>query len=388
MQENGGRVSPSLTVDINILTNIRGAIALTNIEPNTELLFCPWKLILGSSNRNDQMKVGDGMCSVVNSMAREIRLGKDSFWFPYLDHIELPRLAADWDGYSLGELQGLSPQDDVTRHLRWYNSRCTTNDSDANSSSGGGEQQRTTILDSATEQSLVAFISRASDVGMIPIYDLLNHHNGKRNAKVSITDEGVRLMSVGDTAIQKGQEIFLSYGIKPSSTMFRDYGFIEDWPTCWNFSDKASPGDNYAFVLFGDVAAINPTAEYLKNIWKEEATLSFLEYQTLAGIHTKSLQLNDLKLFALATRTELDRLPTTLQDDEMILDELSVVRDYKEDSGSSSRDDMISTKESKQQSIDTIASVEYRMAFKRALGTALTYAEAEIKSIMVGNDEL
>ena len=378
MQENGGRVNPSWNVDINNLTNIRGAIALTDIKPNTELLFCPWKLILGSSNRNDQMKTGDGMCTVVNSMAREIRLGEDSFWYPYLNHIELPRLAADWDGYSLGELQGLSPQNDVTRHFRWYNSRCTSN--------SDGEQV-TTIMDSATEQSLVAFISRASDVGMVPIYDLLNHHNGKRNAKVTITDEGVRLMSVGDTAIQKGQEIFLSYGIKPTSTMFRDYGFIEDWPTCWNFSNVAS-GDNYAFVLFGNVAAINPTAEYLKNIWKEESSLSFLEYQRSAGIHTKSLQLHDLKLFALATRTELDRLPTTLQDDEIILDALFVVRD-EEDSGSSSGDMISSTKaKEQQQSIDTIASVEYRMAFKRALGTALSYAEAEIESMMVGKDEL
>ena len=100
------------------------------------------------------------------------------------------------------------------------------------------------------------------------------------------------------------------------------------------------------------------------------------------------IQLNDLKLFALATRSELDRLPTTLQDDEIILDALFVVRD-EEDSGSSSGDMISSTKaKEQQQSIDTIASVEYRMAFKRALGTALRYAEAEITSMMVGKDEL
>jgi hypothetical protein len=45
--------------------------------------------------------------------------------------------------------------------------------------------------DQAMHQALVSFITRASAVGMIPIYDLLNHHNGERNAKLLLNEEGV-----------------------------------------------------------------------------------------------------------------------------------------------------------------------------------------------------
>jgi hypothetical protein len=65
--------------------------------------------------------------------------------------------------------------------------------------------------DQSIHQTLVSFITRASDFGMIPIYVLLNPNNGERNAKLLLNKEGVQLVAMAP--IRQGT-IFLSYGVK------------------------------------------------------------------------------------------------------------------------------------------------------------------------------
>ena len=342
MKQHGGQVDSR--IDVGVTNGIRGIVATDDIEDGAQLLFCPWKLIIGSTGINDQMHGQDDMCKVVQDMASEIRLGGDSLWCPYLNHIELPRLAAMWGHSAMDELQGLPPSQSADRHIQWFQQSCE------------GE------LDDVAMQSLVAFISRANEVGMNPIYDLLNHHNGKRNAKLSTMEEGVQLLVVGGP-VEKGQELFLSYGIKTASTMYRDYGFVEDWPTCWNFQDKAS-GDNFAFVHFPDgVAAINPTGDFLKQIWHSNASVE--EYQANAKKHVESLPLGDIDRFSLVARKHLNDFPTTLQEDLSILVQrrASLAMQKLEMGDVSGAEDVISA-------------TEYRIEFKRALNEALVYAEA------------
>lgn len=190
------------------------------------------------------------MCKVVQDMANEMRLRSESLWWPYLKHIQIPRLVAMWEQSALDELQGLSPSEDATRHIQWFSQNC------AGSGAGNVHFDEKEVM-----RSLVSFVSRASEVGMVPIYDLLNHHNGKKNAKLSLTETRVHLLVVVGR-IQQGQEIYLSYGIKAAPTMYRDYGFVEEWPCVWNWKDSAT-GDNFAFVLEpGSAVAINPTADF------------------------------------------------------------------------------------------------------------------------------
>jgi len=343
MKQNGGQVDSR--IDVGVTNGIRGIVALDDIEEGAQLLFCPWKLIIGSTGINNQMHGQGDMCRVVQDMASEIRLGSDSLWYPYLHHIELPRLPAMWGQSALNELQGLPPAQNANRHINWFRQTCE------------GE------LDDAAMQSLVAFISRANEVGMNPIYDLLNHHNGKRNAKLSTMEEGVQLLVVGGP-VEKGQELLLSYGVKTASTMYRDYSFVEDWPTCWNFKDRTS-GDNFAFVLFPNgVAAINPTADYLKQIWHSNTAL--VEYQANARKHVESLPLGDIDRFTLAARNHLDGFPTSLQEDRSILvhRQEDLVKQELTMAGDASDAE------------DIIAAIEYRIEFKKALNEALVYGEA------------
>ena len=346
MKQNGGRVDGRFGVTEN--DGIRGIQALADIEEFAELLFCPWALVIGSSGIDDQMQKGDGMCTVVDEAAREIRLGIKSLWYPYLDHIGEQRLPADWSSDAMLELQGLLTVQDATRHLRWYDQRCA------------GE------IDDAAKKALVAFVSRASEVGMVPIYDLFNHHNGKRNAKLIPSKEGVKLVAVGGS-IPKGEQIYLSYGLKTAVTMFRDYGFVEEWPTAWNW---ATPDGNFAFVSFTDgVVAINPSADLLKSL--VSLNMSLEEYQSLAKAHTESLSSSDLELFAKAVESEY--FPTKCEDDEIYLDQLLL---QQHEIGVSS---IIQ---------DKISAVRYRLAHKRALASAKSYCNAVLAKQRVGTKEL
>jgi len=171
MRDEGGRVDDR--IDIGMNNGIRGVVALDEIEIGAELLFCPWKLVIGSKDLSNQMTDEADMCNAVKRVAREIRNGADSLWFPYLDHIELPRLPATWGSLVIDELQGLPPKRDARNHLKWFQLVC---EGGANTGEGvGTDPSSSSDHDEATMKSLVAFVSRASSVGMIPIYDLLNN---------------------------------------------------------------------------------------------------------------------------------------------------------------------------------------------------------------------
>jgi len=357
MSQHGGQVDTR--IDVGISNGVRGIVATADIEDGSQLLFCPWELIIGSTSINNQMNGEADMCKVVQDMADEIRLGTRSLWHPYLDHIELPRLPAMWDQAAIDELQIIPPSQDATRHIRWFQQACNG------------------PLDDAAMRALVAFISRANEVGMTPIYDLLNHHNGKRNAKLSIVEGGVQLLVVGGP-VRKNEQLYLSYGIKTASTMYRDYGFVEDWPSAWNFRSKT--GDNFAFVLFPDgVAAINPTGDLLKNIW--HSNMSLIEYQALVEMHMRNLALADLERFVVSARGHLDGFPTTLKQDDVILEDKRISLDNPSLSASSVDRSSIE---------DLVSAIQYRSEFKRALNSAMMYADAMGKSLKehISNQDL
>lgn len=378
MELNGGRVNPSLRPGIH--DGIRGVIAAGALEEGEELLFCPWKLVIGSTSSQDLMEIpkdamkltpststdtnekkDSSMCDAVLTTADEYRLKADSFWYPFLANIELPRLPAVWDSAALAELQGIAPTKHVSRHIQWLLQECI--------GEGGW-------FDEATIKALVTFISRACQVGLVPVYDLLNHHNGKRNAKLQVEDDGVYLHVVGG-AVSQGDPLFLSYGIKTASTMYRDYAFIEEWPTFFNFQD-ASSGNNFAFVLFPDnVVAINPTTQFLQELYHSNMPLD--KYQARARQHMESLPSNDLIRFAKAARAWLNALPTTLQEDTEILEQAMELRRQAADSedtkdsnnDSNSNSDTLSRE-------DTLSAIQYRYSFKEAVANAGFYCESMV----------
>jgi hypothetical protein len=283
------------------------------------------------------------------------------------------------------------------------------------------------IDEDAINSSLIAFISRASEVGMIPIYDLINHHNGKRNVKLRPTNDGVQLVvfssstldnnnnttTTNNVIIKQGQELYLSYGIKIASTMYRDYGFVESWPTCWNFVDVIS-GDNYAFVSFDTtssippppsvnedrdeggvivISAINPTEDYLRNMWSTGGTISQEEYEILAIKHTETLSILELQRFVHAAHVRYNEFPSTINEDNLLLVDIRHRQQQRDrtampipngdnDDDDDDDDDGRSTSdiaESRTNDEDDIVSaIQYRIAFKSALVGSAIFAESII----------
>jgi hypothetical protein len=363
VKKNGGRVDERLGLEKLGEDGIRGAVALSDIEEGVELMHCPWELVIGSTSLSDQMKTEIDMCGVIGAIEKELRLGDSSSWNAYLDlddSMVNSRLPTLWGDVALNELQNLIP--DATRHIQWFAGTCTN---------GGGSPSDD--LDDETKQALFSFITRASAVGMVPIYDLLNHHNGQRNAKLLLTEEGVQLTAVGPIA--SGGEIFLSYGIKLASTMYRDYGFVESWPQIWTFPG-ASSSENHAFALFPDgFVAINPTETFLRTNWSSTPHLPLEQLQTNALEHMQQLSPDALRYFQTAAHALLERLPTSLEEDAAIL-ELKT-KAYQEDVIENPRTtgDQDGESESINNSNDVISAIQYRMTFKKAVHRAIDASE-------------
>jgi hypothetical protein len=79
VRRNGGRVDDRLG-----LTNlnrgeipIRGGVALLPLEVGSELLFLPWKLVLGTAGENST--VPEDKCEVLQYYATEVEAGIGSF---------------------------------------------------------------------------------------------------------------------------------------------------------------------------------------------------------------------------------------------------------------------------------------------------------------------
>ena len=358
MISHGGRVDSRMV--IGEVDGIRGVVAVEDIAENTELLFCPWKLVIGSSSLEDQMSTEQDMCDVVQIMASEIRLGSNSVGYPYLDHIELPRLGSMWGPEAVTELQGLSPSYELNRHNMWFSQTCD----------GGSIED----FDDATTQSLISFISRASAVGMIPIYDLLNHHNGFKNAKLYPTKDGVQLRTV--RRVDKDEQLYLSYGLKESSQMYRDYGFVEAWPRLWSWKD-VSTQDNHVFALFPDgVAAIHPSMDFLKQIWSSSFR-TVTEWQELATQYTQNeVGTDSLMHFTTAAKKLLERLPSTwIEDEELLIQKQT------------ERTSLLSTAQDETLSVleDVIAAIRYRIEFKKGVVGALLFAEGVLDNERMGS---
>jgi len=200
----------------------------------------------------------------------------------------------------------------------------------------------------------------------------------------------------------------LSYGPKVASTMYRDYGFVESWPTCWNFVDVTT-GNNFAFVSFvatqsspphpsinrhdstnggeeGEVmqiiSAINPTEDYLRNMWNTGGTISQEEYESLAIKHTETLSISNLQRFVDAAHVRYNDFSSTIYEDNLLL--VDILRRQQQRSESDDDDDVSSSSGGVVESSrtnddeDIVSAIQYRIAFKSALVGSAIFAESII----------
>jgi hypothetical protein len=356
---NGGRVDGRLG-----LTNhqhggisVRGGVALLPLDVGSELLFLPWKLVLGTIGENST--VPEDKCEVLQYYASEVEAGTGSFWYPYLamdDSLSsIGRVPSLWDDLVISELQGLPPLMESTSGLTdWFSSNCA-------------DGVPFLSLPRSNRQALLAAITRAAGMRFLPIYDLLNHNNGMLNTESQACAKGVTITITRDVA--KGQEVFMSYrGGKDStvSDLFRRYGFVESWPQYWTWADDkegldASGGIQFLRLPHG-VVTIFPPDSMLSEIGLPGLFLN--DFLATTQNHNQMISVERLIGFMRVGQDLISSLATTTNEDTVIL--LNLRHELSQQSLNSIKSEQLS---------DLMSAVDYRMQFKESIQIAIDMAE-------------
>ena len=350
-------------------------IATAPIPADTILIHTPKSLVVPHS---------DEQCRNVQLIIDELKLGTKSKWYPYFefDDSSGSRLPTQWDGIATRELQGLPPSGETHRHIIWYQGTCKN----------GNEM---TDLD---WRGLLMFLTRASDIGLVPMYSLLNHHNGLINTKLQRDDRG-GLAVIALTDISANEPIYLTYarsGTESTIDIFNTYGFVEDYPQLWRWSDEKlvrllqgdhghaydrygvsypdlHPDDRSHFqpnneqyeilVISPTLAALSPTKHLVATLGNAQRTLQ--EWAKLITVHHINLRYSHANTIHDSAMAMLNKLPTTIEEDEMLvwnkkmrLDKLQQMEGGRVDVNEA----------------DVIQAIEYRLAFKKALRMAVEVA--------------
>ena len=252
-------------------------LSLRIFKKNELLVQTPWTHILGPEESDEEEEDDDNeneeedegwYCDTVRTLAKEMKLGNESFYAPYVTYlnnepdnqlptqysyhakklldlvvgikstkstnqnnagsikydIQLRSPLPTWDAYK----ERLMPTDiHSTIHEMWYGV-C------------GGDKH-----DIISTKAASFVIQRADDHILIPGYDAYNHRNGPQylNAQTS-TKHGISQTVYASRQIKKGEQIFISYNMcnqcggraeygYGTSEMYRDYGFVEWFPQRW-----------------------------------------------------------------------------------------------------------------------------------------------------------
>ncbi|KAL3760362.1 hypothetical protein ACHAWU_000337 [Discostella pseudostelligera] len=411
-RSHGGIVDDRITIGYEADTHIRGTIATALIPADTLLMHTPHNLLL-TSNTGDT-------CEDIKYVQNEMNKGEESIWYTYFnfDDSSGSRVPSQWnrdylkedgndggyhkDGRAIQELQGLPPSGNTHSNIDWGTETCFKRSSDH------------TLTHEEKEQYLKAaqiYHTRASDIGLIPLYDLMNHHNGKINTRLHRDGEG-GLYVTALVDIQEGEPIYNTYarnGWESSIDVFNGYGFVEDYPQLWRWDGEelnggeGEEGDggegggrghtsnryvipvyehfepNHALyeilVLSPTLGALSPTKQLVEVLGNERRSME--EWKKRISSHHGIVRSSHAHALHDAALSLLNGLPTTLEEDEKIL---RMEKKQLERLQGLGREDVNKK--------DVIQAIEYRMAFKRALRLAVEIAEKEGVFYMDDTEEL
>jgi hypothetical protein len=355
MRSNGGRVDDRFGVTTSSSSpDVRRAVALRDIAAGTELLFTPWRLVLGTIG--DTSTVPTEHCEVLQTYAGELRAGQNSFWYPYLsmDQSLTSSIPTIWQPSALAALQGLLPDTSAPSLTQWFSENCAGH-------------VPFDELDQASRHSLLAAITRAAGMRFLPLFDLMNHHNGKLNTRSHASVAGNSVFAAVD--IPQGTELFSSYrGERTTTTdIFRRYGFVEAWPQQWAWTDPMTAREERFLLLPDHVAAIYPPDSMAVHIGTTAPLLA--DFQATAESHNRQLESSALVEFSASVTRLLESLPTTVEEDGSILTQLLLDQELVAVEGEARNDSLHS---------EMASAVSYRMHFKEALRTALNVATSAL----------
>uniref|UniRef100_A0A7S4MR63 PABS domain-containing protein n=1 Tax=Odontella aurita TaxID=265563 RepID=A0A7S4MR63_9STRA len=186
------------------------------------------------------------MCDTARNLLKEMKLGDESHYAPYVNYLldgnrgQLPSAWSPEGQEIIATIIGneMAPED-VTDVLFDY--RCGY-PHDGEDEEEDEDKEEKSLRDYAY-QSLIA---RSWDDIVIPVFDMINHRNGRwKNTDSNSAHEGKDITVFATRNVEAGEQLHLSYNecadcagnahSYVAQHILKDYGFVEQFPQRWGF---------------------------------------------------------------------------------------------------------------------------------------------------------
>jgi len=306
VRSRGGSFSDKIEirrVDPTDLTSYMGVFVREPIEAKESLFAIPRDCYIDvfdtaaemdQNDENVEAAYHENLCSLATKLMKEMKLGKESEYAPYLAYLDTQKpgqLPANWSKEGKDLLRRVAiPGSPIVDWIDWY-FKGEKRDCIGNKSHGESKI-------SFEEHMVEMTVQRCFDTALIPIWDMVNHDNGKINTENDSMHEADGLRVRAARSLEPGEEVFASYdkcldcqGLEEywgTPEILKDFGFVENYPHRWVFSDQEiwiQVYEDYEFdAYFGDdETKITPGERQLEFLTKELARLEDVEESFLVN---------------------------------------------------------------------------------------------------------
>jgi hypothetical protein len=268
-------------------SSLIGVFAKEDIDEGETLLLVPSELVLQPATDPDYQ---DFFCDSAQFIAREMKLGQDSFFAPYIRYLlAAPPVSIPSTWSSQGQqlfLQvtdhGKLPPDDAIQWVSKWKRDCKITNNE----------------NPLEKQAAMLLLTRGDDDALTPVYDMYNHRNAPYFNAHSYLEHDRMHAIVAHRNIQKGEQIYLSYNhclqcdnryySYGTPELLRDYGFVESFPQRWIFFSMQPK------IAFDIVESPNKDLELIWLDGRVDETFGELYQVTQQGVDALESQLQRL----------------------------------------------------------------------------------------------
>jgi hypothetical protein len=254
-----------------------GVFAKADIEQNELLMQIPRERYIHIMDHALPMDVDDeeehmvnyrtNICRLATALQKEMLAYEEqdpsssssSPYGPYLAYLQQQskgQLPVRWSAAGKDRLRQILPEldrEDVVDWIGLHYGFCTSpppsSSSSDNNNSESSNNETTEPPAMAVDKDIIALtVQRCYDVALIPLWDMVNHDNGKANVDTSSWYDPHGIKVFASRPILAGEEILATYDLcrdcgdiealdDGTTEIFRDFGFVEPYPQRWTWAD-------------------------------------------------------------------------------------------------------------------------------------------------------